>query len=137
MKVLNDIFIWNLDFLSFASRFLLFIVLILLLLNFVSFTIEAYINVLQFESDFNITELECRLQEFLEEACFFKDLSCNVSLLGWCESDFYPIRCSQVVASFMSFCVNELLKDKLFLLSLGFCLTQCMVSAENIAVESV
>lgn len=37
----------------------------------------------------------------------------------------------------MTFCVNELLTDKLFLLSLVFCLTQCMGSAENIAVDSV
>lgn len=37
----------------------------------------------------------------------------------------------------MSFCLSELLMDKLFLLSLVFCLTQCVVSAENIAVDSV
>lgn len=44
---------------------------------------------------------------------------------------------SQVLNSFITFYLNELLTDKLFLLSLVFCLTQCMASAENIAVDSV
>lgn len=50
---------------------------------------------------------------------------------------FILLNRSQVVNSSMTFCLNELLMDKLFLLSLVFCLTQCMVSAENIAVDSV
>lgn len=55
----------------------------------------------------------------------------------WPDQIFILLNRSQVVNSSMTFCLNELLMDKLFLLSLVFCLTQGMVSAENIAVDSV
>lgn len=92
---------------------------------------------LSFEELWNIKKK--RLQEFLRGSILFKGLFYNIFLL-FCSPDriFILPNGSQVMNSFkMTFCLNELLTDKLSLLSLVFCLTQCMVSAENIAVDSV
>ena len=78
-----------------------------------------------------------KLSEFLRGSILFMVLFYNIFFL--CNPDLIFIlhNRSQVMNSFMTFSLNELLTDKLSLLSLVFCLTQCMVSAENITVDSV
>lgn len=108
----------------------------------VCFTIEAYVDMLLVVCCLSTEELwnikRRKLQEFPGGSVRFKGLFYNVFLLLYSLDQIFIMSSrSQVVNSFMTFCLNELLTDKLFLLSLVFCLTQCMVSAENIAVDSV
>lgn len=99
------------------------------------FTVEAYwyFNMLLVVCILSIEELRIikgrKLQKFLRgsmflRVCFILFYCSCVDPLGFSS---YPTEVKS--NSFMTFCLNELLMDKLFLLSLVFCLTQCMASA--------